>query len=232
MYVNREPRFYINIVWNGMKLPYAVSGDGVVKNTKDVQFYNGGNSGAPSGDYSVTGYTVRKMYNNGNNSDQSIWITPIMWPMIRLAEIYLDYTEALIEAGDLDNPDLFTYWNKVRHRAGVPDIEEVYPEIVGNQELLREMIRRERQVELCFENHRYFDTRRWMIAEETNNTVVYGMNVMSTTDKPIGNSPYWSRTPVPSYANRVFPKAYYFHPIEQWELDRDTMLEQAPFYNE
>lgn len=230
MYVNREPRFYINITWNGMQLPYDVSGDGVVRTSKEIQFYYGGNSGGPSGDRSVTGYTVRKMYNNGNNSDQGVWMKPMMWPMIRLAEIYLDYTEALIEAGDLQNPDLFVYWNKVRRRAGVPDIEEVYPEIEGNQDLLREMIRRERQVELAFENHRYFDTRRWMIAEETNNGYVYGMDVMETTDKPIGNCAFWKRTAVKDYGARVFPKSYYFHPIEQWELDRDPQLEQAPFY--
>lgn len=229
MYVNREPRFYLNITWNGMKLPYEVTGS-TVTSTKNVQFYYGGNSGGPSGDRSITGYSVRKMYNNGNNSDQDVWIKPMLWPMIRLAEVYLNYTEALIEAGDLTNPDLLTYWNKVRARAGVPNIEEVYPGIESNQTLLREMIRRERQVELAFENHRYFDTRRWMIAEETNNDYVYGMNIMETTDKPIGGSAFWRRTPFKDYGKRVFPKAFYLHPIEQWELDRNTKLEQAPFY--
>ena len=229
MYVDREPRFYINITWNGMRLPYAVTGS-TVTTTKEVQFYYNGNSGGPSGDRSVTGYTVRKMYNNGNNSDQSTWITPIVWPMIRLAEVYLNYTEALIEAGDLTNPDLLTYWNEVRARAGVPNIEEVYPGIEGNQTLLREMIRRERQVELAFENHRYFDTRRWMIAEETNNGYVYGMDVSVQSDKPIGNSAFWRRTAVKDYGARVFPQSYYLHPIEQWEMDRDTRLEQTPFY--
>ena len=229
MYVNREPRFYINITWNHMKLPYAVVGT-TVASTKEIQFYYNGNSGGPSGDRSVSGYSVRKMYNNSNNSDQGLWIMPMVWPMIRLAEVYLNYTEALIEAGDLTNPDLLTYWNKVRARAGVPNIEEVYPGIESDQTLLREMIRRERQVELAYENHRYFDTRRWMIAEETNNGYVYGMDVSVTKDTPIGNSAFWKRTPVKDYGARVFPKANYLHPIEQWELDRDPVLEQAPFY--
>lgn len=87
----------------------------------------------------MSGYSVRKMYNNSNNSDQGLWIMPMVWPMIRLAEVYLNYTEALIEAGDLTNPDLLTYWNKVRARAGVPNIEEVYPGIESDQTLLREM---------------------------------------------------------------------------------------------
>ncbi|MGM9738206.1 MAG: RagB/SusD family nutrient uptake outer membrane protein [Candidatus Cryptobacteroides sp.] len=229
MYVGREPRFYNTITWDAMKLPYAVVGT-KVSQTKDVQFYYGGNSGGPSGDRSATGYSVRKMYNSSNNSDQGLWVKPMVWPMIRLAEIYLDYTEALIESGDLDNPDLLTYWNKVRKRAGVPDIQEVYPGIEKDQNLLREMIRRERQVELAYEDQRYFDCRRWMIMNETNNGYIYGMDVSRSTDKPIGTAAFWKRTPVKDYGERVFKDAFYFHPIEQWELDRNTKLEQAPLY--
>ena len=234
MYVGREPRFYINITWGGMKLPYDVVGTNVTL-TKTIQFFTGtatnpSNSGGPSGDRTVTGYTVRKMYNNSNNSDQGIWMKPIVWPMIRLAEVYLNYTEALIESDDLSNPDLLTYWNKVRARAGVPNIEVVYPGIETDKALLREMIRRERQVELAFENHRYFDTRRWMIAEQTNNDYVYGMDVSAQADLPIGGTAYWKRTAVKDYGKRVFPRAYYLHPVEQWEIDRDPKLEPTPLY--
>ncbi len=229
MYVGREPRFYNTITWNGMKLPYATVGSKVTQ-TKDVQFYYGGNSGGPSGDRSVTGYSVRKMYNSSNNSDQGLWVKPMVWPMIRLAEIYLDYTEALIEAGDLSNPDLLKYWNMVRARAGVPAIQEVYPGIEKDQAMLREMIRRERRVELAYEDQRYFDTRRWMVMEDTNNGYVHGMDVSKTTDKPVGAAAFWKRTPVKDYGKRTFTKAFYLHPIEQWELDRDTRLEQAPLY--
>lgn len=229
MYVDREPRFYINITWDGMKLPYAVSGTGEVNKSQVIQFYFNGNSGGPSGDRSVTGYTVRKMYNNANDPAQSIWMKPMVWPMIRLAEIYLNYTEALIESNYKD-PSVLTYWNKVRARAGVPNIEEVYPGIENDQTLMREMIRRERQVELAFENQRYFDTRRWMIAEETNNGPVYGMDISQTTDQPLGTAAFWKRTASKDYEPRVFPKAYYLHPVEQWEMDRNTMLEPTPLY--
>lgn len=71
----------------------------------------------------------------------------------------------------------------IRKRAGVPDIEEVYPDAAGDQTRMRELIRRERQVELCFENLRYFDTRTWMTAETDNNMPVYGMNI-SAKDPP------------------------------------------------
>ena len=75
------------------------------------------------------------------------------------------YIEALNEY-DPANPDILTYWNMIRHRAGVPAIgtgeDEVYPEIIGDKDLQRKYIRRERMVELCFEGKRYFDTRRWM----------------------------------------------------------------------
>ena len=80
-------------------------------------------------------------------------------PIIRYAEILLNYVEALNEY-DPGNPDILTYLNMVRKRAGVPDIEKVYPEAVGNQTQMRELIRRERMVELCYENHRRNGARR------------------------------------------------------------------------
>lgn len=225
MYINREPRFYINITWSGMKLPYDAPAEGVATKSKEIQFYKGGNSGSgASGDKSVTGYSVRKMLNHSNDPDNDKFMMPMVWPMIRLAEVYLNYVEALIEY-DYQNSDVLLYWNKVRFRAGVPNIEDVYPGIENDQTLLREMIRRERQVELSFENHRYFDSRRWLIAEETNNGPVYGMDILAEN-----NAGFFKRTPSREHGSRIFRKAFYLHPIEQWELDRNTALEKTPLY--
>ena len=95
----------------------------------------------------------------------------------------------------------------IRKRAGVPDIEEVYPDAVGDQTRMRELIRRERQVELCFENLRYFDTRTWMTAETDNNMPVFWQRVICKYDG--GRD-----------GNRVFTKRCYLFPISQEELDR------------
>ena len=156
MYQNREPRFYINVLWSGCVWHSGNVNKGV------VQLYTGGNSGyaATQQNYPATGYLAGKFIDHtkdtstaGDSTSTDVWDF-IDWPIIRYAEILLNYVEALNEY-DPGNPDILTYLNMVRKRAGVPDIEKVYPEAVGNQKQMRELIRRERMVELCYENHRY-----------------------------------------------------------------------------
>ena len=142
-------------------------------------------------------------------------------PIIRYAEILLNYVEALNEY-DPGNPDILTYLNMVRKRAGVPDIDKVYPEAVGNQTQMRELIRRERHVELCYENLRYFDIRTWMTAE-TEHGDVYGMNVdagNSFTDEA-----FYEKT---VFETRVFRPEFYLFPIPQSEINRDPQIVQNP----
>lgn len=224
MYVNREPRFYMDVTWNRMQFVYNT-------NSKiEVCFRNGGNSG-PGGsqNYSTTGYLVRKLNTPESDPTNSRWKLPMIWPNIRLAEIYLNYVEALIECRPSD-PDILIYWNKIRKRAGVPNIEEVYPEAIGDKEAMRKLIHRERRIELAFEAHRFFDVRRWMIAEETNNGFCYGMYVNAAADTPIGSSDFWKRTTSLNQA-RVFSKRDYFFPVAQAAIDRDQAIQQSPFWN-
>lgn len=231
MYVNREPRFYVNINWSGMRFPYGVVGDQpTLANSAVVQFYRTGNSGATSDaaerNYSMTGYSVRKMNPRSNSFSNNPQWTFFLWPYIRLAEIYLNYTEAMIEydPAQLD----YRYWDELRARAGVPPIREVYPGIEGNQDQLREMIRRERRIELAFEGFRFFDVRRWQIAEQTDAGPMYGMNIQQNNHNPGGA--FWQRTPT-MRPNRVFNKKQYLWPILQSQMDRDQLIEQAPFWN-
>ena len=158
MYVNREPRFYVNLSYNAMYMPmnvpktgYNGSNSGVVY--KVINFSRGGSSqGTTTGHPS--GYGSRKMLFRDNNPS-TIFTFPI-WPIIRLGEVYLNYVEALIEAGDLNNPDILKYWNMIRTRAGVPNIETLYPEIIGNKALLRKYIHRERDIETLFRKSALF----------------------------------------------------------------------------
>lgn len=231
MYVNREPRFYVNITWSGMRYPYSVVGDQPNEaNSTIVQFYRGGNSGLTSDaaqrNYSLTGYTVRKLNPRENNLSNNPQWTFFLWPYIRLAEIYLNYTEAMIEY-DPSNLD-YQYWDELRARAGLPSIRSVYPGIEDDQNKLREMIRRERNIELAFENFRFFDVRRWQIAEQTDKGFMYGMNIMSQDHNPGGD--FWKRVPT-SRGNRIFHRKQYLWPIQQSILDRDNLVEQAPFWN-
>lgn len=101
---------------------------------------------------------------------------------------------------------------------------EVYPG--ASVEELIELYRRERQVELAFERHRYFDTRTWMIAEKTDGGKMYGMDTtcplgnMSPTETPDG---FWKRV---VFETRIFNKNHYLYPFSQREIDRNKMLVQ------
>ena len=215
MYQNREPRFYVNVFWSGM------TWHGANKKTANVQFYFNGNSGpGKSHNYPPTGYLAHKFTNPSIDTSTGNW-GYLDFPVFRYAEILLNYVEALNEY-DPSNADITLYLNMIRKRAGVPDIEEVYPDAVGDQTRMRELIRRERQVELCFEYLRYFDTRTWMTAETDNNMPVYGMNIAAKDHK--ANGEFWQRV-ICKYdggrdGNRVFTKRCYLFPISQEELDR------------
>ena len=213
MYNNREPRFYVSVFWSGMKA--------FDKAATTANFYKGGNSGFgdATDNYPKTGYLICKMSDRTLNLKDKQY-GRFSWPLVRLGEIYLNYAEALNEY-DPENPDILTYVNLIRERAGVKKLEEVYPNDVTDQAKMRELIRRERQVELAFEGYRYFDTRTWAIAEQTENGPMYGMNIMATTDA--ASSDFWQRT---VFESRIFNKKHYLFPISQEELDRNKKITQ------
>lgn len=115
-------------------------------------------------------------------------------------------------------------WADLRNRAGVPPITEVYPN--ASTEELIELCRKERRIELAFERHRYFDTRTWMIAEQTDAGNMYGMNTsypqgnLDPTQTPDG---FWERN---VFETRVFNKNHYLYPFAQREIDRNKLLVQ------
>lgn len=142
-----------------------------------VDYTPTGNSGRGQSttDVSSTGYNVRK-YLTANSSDKG-------YCYLRLATIYLDYAEALNEY-DPSNSDILKYLNVIRERAGIPTYGSGADQIPAptNQSDMRLAIRHERQIELAFENVRYFDLRRWLIAPQTMGADVYGMNMFATGD--------------------------------------------------
>jgi len=217
MFVDREPRFYVSLLWSGADWIFQ-DADYVVQ-----YFWEGRDGPATAAhDYPKSGVSIRKLSHPDND-----YTTPTVtrsWILFRYAEIYLNYVEALNEY-DPGHQDITEYLNRVRNRAGLPDIEEVYPEAVGNQELMREMIRRERRVELAFETHRFFDTRRWLIGEETNGEPFYGMNIFATSDAP--GSDFWQRH---KHEERVFGPQHYLFPIPQSEIERNRFLVQNPYW--
>jgi hypothetical protein len=169
-WVGREPRFYVGVTYNKSTW---------LQGNITTDFTFDGNSGRSksTSDVTPTGYTVRKNVANGDGARGAL--------MLRLANIYLDYAEALNES-DPGNPDIIKYLNLIRERAGIPQYGSPALPAPAGQIEMRTAIRNERRVELAFENIRYFDTRRWKIAEVTDNGPFYGMD-MSKSDNSFYN---------------------------------------------
>ncbi|MGS2738223.1 RagB/SusD family nutrient uptake outer membrane protein [Sinomicrobium sp. M5D2P17] len=219
MYVNREPRFYVAITFNGSKWinnEFGSGGQPLV-----IEMYNGGNSGRYTGrNWSRTGYVTRKLVHPSStvNPDK---IAGRMEVKLRLAEIYLSYAEALNEYSP-GHPDILKYINLIRERAGIPQYgsgNNALP-VPQGQEAMRKAIRQERRVELAFENQRYFDTRRWKIAENTDGGPFYGMDVNAN------NTEGFSKRV--EFETRVFEKKNYLWNIIQDELNKNGNLVGNP----
>ena len=205
-WVGREPRFYVNITYNNSEWLDKNAGLFIT----DLTYH--GNSGRAAGqnDYCPTGYVVRK---NTPPSDRSQGNRS--WVMLRLAEIYLNYAEALNES-DPGNADILTYINLIRSRAGIPAYGAGVDAPIG-QAAVRQAIWHERQVELAFENNRFFDVRRWKIAEQTEAGPIHGLDINS--DAP----DFYN---VVAFETRVFTKRSYLFPLPQADINSDTKLVQ------
>ncbi|WP_245541995.1 RagB/SusD family nutrient uptake outer membrane protein [Proteiniphilum acetatigenes] len=212
MYINREPRFYATVAYSGSDWINTTSSLGV----REIQLYYTGESGkGGSHDYSETGYLWRKnvspTYHPTQNNVARTYV------MMRYAEILLNYVEALNEY-DPGNSDILKYLNRIRERGGLAPLESGL-----DQDQMRDEIRKERRIELTIEHLRYFDTRRWKIAEETDGGLFWGMNVESGTSNT--DPAFFQRT---IFETRVFRKNFYLFPIPQSEVEKNQNLAQNP----
>ena len=219
-YVNRDPRFYQDIVFDGR--PYgqpAFCQDRYgVGSTNVVEFYEGGLD-SPQGwdkwNNSVTRYTFRKYCDTTYNFNSETQ-TNKFWIVSRLSEIYLNYAEAQFYLGN--NATAIQYLNLIRQRAG---INNPLPNSLSGA-TLENKIRNERQVELCLEGHRYYDVRRWKIADVTENKPLMGVVIT----KNANGSKTYNYTQVQT---RTFKPQHYLLPIPTSEINR-TNLVQNPGY--
>lgn len=209
-WVGREPRFYVGVTYNNSYwMNQGVSDEEVIVNME----YSG-NSGKSQSErnYASTGYLLRKNITKGTARRG--------WCFLRLAQIYLDYAEALNEY-DPGNPDIVKYLNLIRQRAGIPGYgnKEGMVALPASQAAMRTAIKHERQVELAFEEVRYFDLRRWMDATTELNKPVYGMNVNADGDA------FYQPTLV---KNISFGQRCYLWAIPSSEIRKDSKLVQNP----
>jgi hypothetical protein len=190
-YVGRDPRFYQSIIYNQQ-----------IVMDKKMEIYNRNTTVTPATDGSaslqiiggnvVMGNTQTGYYNNKWNGQTFGATLPLVWPDIRLAELYLNFAEAANEAwsspatkNSACKYSAMEAINKVRTRAKMPVLNVKYE----NQSGFRDRVRNERRVELCFEDHRLFDIRRWHIAHLPEYRDIYGVfitKVPVSTQYPTG----------------------------------------------
>jgi hypothetical protein len=233
--MNREPRFYANLgfdggYWlgNGRKLDFdRTPADQVAWVTEMLR-------GKPSGNYdalrySVTGYLLKKgshIESAYNTAGTSFTTTQATFPIMRLADLYLLYAEALNECVPEPTPEVYHYVDVIRERAGLQGVElswrqfSEYPDRPLSQEGMRRIIRQERLIELAFEGKRFWDLRRWMTAEVEMNKPVRGWNVMGEVPEDYYN--------VVTISSLTFNKRDYLWPIRQGEILKNPNLKQNP----
>ncbi len=240
-YQNRDPRLDANILYNGKTWRprtggaagldpvgviqtgwYEVAGQSGLRpglDTRDgpIQNWNG----------TYSGYNMAKFLDRNLVPDAQQHFNP--WINIRYSEVLLNYAEASEELNQ--SGDALTALNEVRARVGMPDVPAGGS---GDGRTVLDRIRQERQIELAFEGHRYFDVRRWMIAPEVYTGTNNGIRITGMLD-PNGEllvtEKYRYEYEILPLQNKSWNDRNYFVPIDRSELDRNPALEQNPGYN-
>lgn len=206
-YLKRDPRLSFTILTNSTFLK-----------GRPLETWNGGLDGKPKVMATKTGYYLKKYVDTnldllqGQTSNHA-------WIIFRLAEMYLNYAEALNEY-DPGNPDIKKYVDFIRKRSGVnmPALP-----LGLSQEKMREAIRHECRIEFAFEDHRLWDVRRWMQGEKYFNVPLRGIDI---TKKSNNSFEY----KVINVENRVFQPKMYLYPIPQSELFISKEIIQNPLW--
>lgn len=211
-YINRDSRFYATILYNGADYR-GRQVETFIPKGKDSK------EGSSNWNTSQTGYYLRKWMDDKNPIDNPWNVAGLQpWPYIRYAEVLLNYAEAQNEAAGPDQ-SVYNAINTIRVRAKMPTL----PSGLSKEEM-RERIRNERQVELAFEEHRYYDVRRWMIADKVENIPGYGIKITKS-----GNNLSYEK--FEALSGRKFETKHYWLPIPRAEIQASNdKLEQNPGY--
>jgi hypothetical protein len=240
-YANRDARLYATILYEGTQWrtrpPDALAVDPLSRiqvgrvvdaggnklvaglDTRDGQFenWNGG----------YTGYYVRKFVKT--DLDPQYVKQEVPFRHIRYAEILLNYAEACAELGE--DGEAQDYVNMIRTRAGQPPIGETGAALIDR-------IRHERRIELAYEDHRFWDVRRWVIApvayHQTHAVKVTYVTPAATTYRQADGSTWgpatYEKINNPAGDARAWNDKAYFFPIKRDEMNRNTLLVQNPGY--
>lgn len=207
-YINRDPRFYATVYYNGAQRNANYT----------IESYIGGKDSRQSTvsawwNNSWSSYFVAKFVNQRDvNAFPDRAFSNTMWVESRLGEVYLNQAEILLKLGESDpNGDALWYVNQIRTRAGMPSLVT----------LDEDKLRHERNIELAFEGKRYQDLRRWDIYDKVMKTGEWGLSIAKQNDGSFVSSLY-SINP-PGWDNK-----FYWIPIPEVEMNKNPNLIQAP----
>ena len=246
-YENRDARFYASILYDGAQWKPRSSANQprdplgqIQTGTYEVVDESGAkvthfgldtrNSPIEDWNGSYTGYYVRKFIDpDPAIVDQNTW-QEVPWPILRYTEAVLNYVEASLELGQEDEAK--AWLNQIRFRVGQPAITASGDELV-------QLYRNERRIEMAYEEQRYHDARRWMIAEETLGRKANTISITGTLKPGASVSVYrydptlynyvYKVVPIdPGKENRTWLDKMYYIPILRDELNRNTTLIQNP----
>jgi hypothetical protein len=230
---NREPRFYANLgfdggIWFGNGRYKDVGMGSPDEISWVVHAKNGEVSGKTSSiRYSVTGYFIKKYSHFETGGTTSLVRQRMTFPIIRLADLYLLYAEARNEFTGPDG-EVYEYLDKIRKRSGLEGVVEswekhsIYPGKPSTKEGLRQIIQQERMIELAFEGKRFWDIRRWKIADQLLNRTVKGWNIKGST-----TIEYYNIVPI---EQMEFTIKEYLWPLKQQSLRVNPNLIQNPYW--
>jgi len=226
LHFDREDRFYGALSFDGGRyFMSSLANDDLAFNTN----YKPGGNAAPvsTSGFSATGYTPKKLvsYRNVTGASNAYTVYEYAYPMIRLADLYLLYAEALNEAygpGD----DAYKFVDLVRERSGLAGVVTSWAQHSRNPAKpttylgLQEIIRRERSIELMFEGKRFWDLRRWKTAQQALNANITGWSVKQ------GDVQLFYRQV--NLFSRTFSVRDYLWPLSLGEMRRNSKLVQNP----
>ncbi len=224
---DREPRYYASLGFDG-GIWY---GQGRFDDKANDLFYVASRKGGAASmiqntQYSVSGYWPKKLVHFQNVIGSSTYTRQLYaWPIIRLASLYLYYAEALNE---LNGPteEAMHYVDLIRERAGLPTVEHSWttyssdPDKYKTADGFREIIHRERLIELALEAQRFWDLRRWKKAANEMNKPITGWDI----EQELPEFYYREIT----IFNQKFTTRNYLWPINESELLRNRNLVQNP----
>jgi len=234
----REPRFYANLgfdrgYWYGNGRTKDV-GAGTSSETPWIAAMKQGELGGRSGNirYLKSGYAAKKPINfeTATNANGIFTANRYTYPIMRLASLYLFYAEALNESLEAPNEDVYEYIDLIRERAGLKGIVESWsehstlPDKPLSKTGMREIIRQERLIEMCFESQRFYDLRRWRLAHIYFNQPERGWNMSENTIEEYYN--------VITVGRLQFKTREYLWPLQESELRKNINLEQNPYWGD